>query len=92
MSSQIQNRWTNFLAVSEVIDLNNLYETRIENDSSGKILYVGLSQLARAPTDEPIWFIFKLNYDGNGFLDYKQLPVNGGLFAYVWNDRATYFS
>jgi hypothetical protein len=91
MSSPIQNRWTNFLAVSEVLDLDNLYETRIENDSSGKILYVGLSQLARAPTDEPIWFVFKLSYDGNGFLDYKQLPVNGAVFTYVWDDRATYF-
>lgn len=91
MSSPIQNKWTNLLALTEVLDLDNLYETRIENDSSGKIIYVGLSQQAAAPTDEPIWFIFKLSYDINGFLDYKQLPNNGGQFTYIWDDRATYF-
>ena len=90
--SSTQNSWTNFLAVSEVLDLDNLYETRIENDSSGKILYVGLSQQPSAPTDQAIWFIFKLSYDGNGYLDYKQLPVNGASFTYVWDDRGTYFS
>lgn len=91
MSSPIQNSWTNFLAVSEVLDLDNLYETRIENDSSGKILYVGMSNMPQAPTDQAIWFIFKLSYDDNGYLDYKQLPVNGGSFTYVWDDRADYF-
>lgn len=91
MSIPTPNSWTNFLAVSEVLSLENLYETRIENDSSGKILYVGLCPITRAPTDQPIWFIFKLSYDANGYIDYKQLPVNGGSFTYVWDDRITYF-
>lgn len=87
----VQNSWTNFLALSEVMELDDLFEYRMENDSSGKILYVGMAQNAATPTDEPLWYIIKLNYDGNGFLSYKQLPVNGAGFIYVWDDRATYF-
>ena len=86
------NIWTPLLALNEVLDLDDLYEFRMENDSQGKILYVGMTQQANAPTDEPIWYVVKLNYDVNGFLNYKQLPVNGAGFLYAWDDRATYFS
>jgi hypothetical protein len=85
------NLWTNFLALAEVLDMDDLYETRIENDSNGKILYVGMTMQAGAATDEKIWYIFKLSYDVNGFLDYKQLPVDGPGFIYAWDLRATYF-
>lgn len=86
------NIWTNFLAMSEVLDLTDLFETRMDNDSSGKILYVGMSQTANADPALPIWFILKLSYDGNGFMNRKQLPDSGGGFLYSWDNRATYFS
>lgn len=92
MSSPIQNSWTNFLAVSEVLDTNDLYETRMENTSDGKILYVGYSNIPNAPTDEKVWFIFKCYYDGNGYMNRKQLPDNGATFIYAWDDRASIFS
>ena len=87
----IPNLWTNLLALSEVLDIDDLYETRIENDSSGKILYVGMSMQAQADVNALIWFIIKLSYDSNGFLNYKQLPINGAGFNYSWTNRATYF-
>jgi hypothetical protein len=87
-----QNSWTNFLALTEVLDIDDLYETRMENDSSGKILYVGMSQQPKAPTDQPIWFLIKLNYDGNGYLNYKQLPTDGAGFLYAWDDRSDAFN
>lgn len=88
MSSNI---WTNFLALSSVLGIEDQQETRIENDVNGKILYIGIARSPSAPTNERIWFITKLGYDVNGFLDYKQLPVDGPGFVYVWDDRATYF-
>lgn len=87
-----QNYWTNFLALQAVISSDTIYEDRMENDSAGNILYVGLCPRPKAPRDEPIWLILKLSYDGNGFLEYKQLPDQGASFSYVWDDRASYFS
>jgi len=86
------NSWTGFLALSEVIDLSDLYETRIDNDSNGKILYIGYTQTPNAPTDQPIWYLLQLEYDGNGYLSRKRLPNNGAGFLYTWDDRATYFA
>jgi len=88
----VENSWTGLLALSEVIELNDLYETRIDNDSGGKILYIGYSQTANAPTDEKIWYLLKLEYDSNGFMSRKRLPDDGAGFLYTWDDRATYFS
>lgn len=86
------NNFTDLLALESVIAANAMLEKRMENDSSGKILYVGLTPQASAPTDEPVWFICKLAYDGNGFLSYYQLPNAALGFVYSWDDRATYFS
>lgn len=86
------NTWTNFLAMSEVLDLNDLFETRMDNDVTGKILYVGMSQTANADPALKIWFVLKLSYDVNGFMTRKQLPDDGGGFLYSWDLRATYFS
>ncbi len=88
----VPNMWTNLLALSEVLDVDDLYETRMENDDDGNILYVGMSMQPRADVDAPIWYIIKLEYDVNGFLNYKQLPVDGPGFTYVWTLRDTYFT
>lgn len=87
----VPNMWTNLLALSEVLDVDDLYETRIENDSTGKVLYIGMTMQANADVDDLIWYIIKLSYDTNGFLNYKQLPVNGAGFTYSWTLRDTYF-
>ena len=81
-----------FLALSSILGENNQYETRIENDADGKPLYIGISTIPNAPTDQPLWYIRKMSLDGNGFLDRVQLPDDAVKFAYAWDDRATYFS
>lgn len=92
MSSGILNAFTNFLAISEVLQDEDLYEVRTENDAQGNVLYVGRSTMPNADEAEGIWYIKKLSYDGNGFLNRVQLPVDGPNFTYIWDDRATYFS
>jgi hypothetical protein len=86
-----QNSFTNLLAVAEVLNDDDLYEQRIENDSTGKILYVGKTITPSASTALKIWYIKKIGYDSNGFLNYVQLPVDGIGFLYSWDLRATYF-
>jgi len=90
--SGTQNSFTNFLAVSEVLNDEDLYEVRTENDSSGKVLYVGKNITPNAATSASSWYIKKLGYDGNGFLNRVQLPDNGIGFLYTWDNRASYFS
>ena len=87
----VPNLWTNLLALSEVLDVDDLYETRIENDDTGKVLYVGLTMQPNGDVNAKIWYIVKLSYDINGFLNYKQLPVDGPGFTYSWTDRDSYF-
>ncbi len=91
MSLPTPDIWTNFLALSQILGIDNLTETRIENDINGKILYFGLTAIANAPTSSPVWFILKLSYDVNGFLSYKQLPNLGSGYIYIWDNRTTYF-
>lgn len=85
------NAYTNFIAVEAVIADEDLFEVRADNLSNGQIQYVGKSITPNADTSLPIWYIKKIQYDGNGFLNYIQLPVNGIGFLYVWDDRASYF-
>ena len=70
---------------------NQLLEMRLENSSGGSPLYIGLTPNANALTSDPVWYVLKLGYDVNGFLDYQQLPDNGRGFTYIWDSRATYF-
>lgn len=91
MGFPFQNGFTNFLSMSEVLEDNDLYETRVENDANGNPLYVGKSVVPQAETDLPIWYIRKVSYDANGFLARVQLPYEGLGFKYVWDLRGTYF-
>ncbi len=88
----LTNTFTNQLALEAVFQDDDLYETRLENDSSGKVLYIGKCTVPNGATDERIWYIKKLSYDVNGFIDRIQLPDDGTGFLYTWDDRATYFS
>ena len=85
------NSWTNFLALTDVLDGNDLYEMRMINDSGGKVLYIGKNKTPNAATSDPTWYIKKISYDTNGFINYVQLPVNGPGFLYIWDDYSTYF-
>lgn len=83
--------FTNILALSSVIEPNDQFEIRMINNDSGQILYIGKALTPSADPASAIWFIKKLSYDVNGFLNYVQLPVNGAGFYYIWNDVTTYF-
>jgi hypothetical protein len=86
------NIFTNVLAFGAVMAQNQFYETRLENDSSGKVLYAGITIVANGATDERIWYIVKMGYDGNGFVDRIQKPDGDFGLSYAWDSRATYFS
>lgn len=86
------NAFTNLLNLSEVLQDEDLYEIRLENDNGGSVLYVGKNIVPDAPTDDPSWYIKKLSYDGNGFVNRVQLPDDGIGFKYAWDDRASIFS
>lgn len=87
------NPISSILAIGgQTIGNDNFYEVRIENDASGNPLYVGRSPIANADPALSVWFITKMEYDVNSFLDHMQQPDNGSGFIYAWNDRATYFS
>ena len=86
------NAFTNLLSLSEVLQDEDLYEIRLENNNSGSVLYVGKNITPNAPTSEASWYIKKLSYDGNGFVNRVQLPDDGIGFKYAWDDRASIFS
>lgn len=53
--------------------------------------YIGYS---RTPNNDPAkanWLIIKFHYSGD-LIVRQQMPDDGPKFAYVWNDRVTYFS
>ena len=92
MSITPQNSWTDFLALEPMLGAMGLLEKRMENDSSGRILYVGYTMIANGDTSAKIWMIRKFSYDLNNFLNRDQLPKNGIGFIYAWDDRATSFT
>lgn len=85
------NMWSGLLALQPILDANSQLEKRMENNASGQVLYIGYTGTPNANQAAAIWFIVKISYDSNGFIDYYQLPLNGAGFFYAWNDRATYF-
>lgn len=91
MSLQTPDVWSALLALESILGSNSQLEKRMINSASGQILYIGYTNTPSASTSEPIWFIVKLSYDSNGFLNYYQLPNNGVVFGYIWDDYSTYF-
>lgn len=86
------NPFIDFLALEPVLGNSGQIEKRMENDSSGKILYVGFTVTPNAATSSKLWMIRKFSYDGNGFLNRDQQPDNGAGMIYSWDARATLFS
>ena len=86
------NAYTNFLAISDVLEDNDLYEVRTDYNAQGQILYIGKNITPNASTALQNWYVKKLLYDINGNLERVQLPDNGLGFRYSWDLRSTYFS
>lgn len=86
------NLYTHYLALSQVLQFDDMYERRLENDSSGRPIYVGKTLKPNALTSEKCWNIIKIHYDSNGFTDWVQKADEDSNFIYAWDDRATLFS
>lgn len=86
------NIFTNFLALTDVLSADDLYETRLDNNSTGSVLFIGKNITPFASTSANTWYIKKLSYDSNGFVDRVQLPNEGAGFLYNWDNRASYFA
>lgn len=78
--------------LASTLGTTDFYEQRLDNDSSGKPLYVGFSATPNENVNHTTWFIRKLGYDANGFINRVQIPDSGSGFIYSWTNRATYFS
>lgn len=86
------NVWNNLMAFANVLPIQQNYEMRMETDSDGKMLYLGLTIRPNRPTDVPEWCIFKYEYNEFGYTSRCRKPDNDISFTYTWDDRATYFS
>ncbi len=78
--------------LASTLGTTDFYEQRLDNDSAGRPMYVGFSPKPNANVDNQIWFIRKLSYDNNNFINRVQIPDNGAGFIYSWTSRASYFS
>jgi hypothetical protein len=85
------NVFQNVEAFAEILGIEDLLEGRFENDVDGNPIYIGYSPYPNADPNEPIWYVRKVIYDGDGVVR-TQLPDDGVGFLYTWTDRATYFS
>jgi hypothetical protein len=86
------NVFTGVNNLQNTIGPDNYFESRVENDSEGNPLYIAWSPIPNAGESDEVWYIKKLFYDINGFVERVQLPDDGAKFTYAWTDRATYFS
>lgn len=82
-------RLNDYSYLNVVGDATIFWEKRIEYSGSNPI-YIGYNRKANAPTSEDSWYIVKVTYSGSD-PTYYQLPVDGPVFKYAWDDRATYF-
>lgn len=85
------NIFDNLEAFAEILGLEDLVEGRFENDVNGNPIYIGYSPFPNAATNQPVWYIRKIIYDGEAIIR-TQLPNDGIKFGYVWNDRVDYFT
>lgn len=76
----------------QTIGIDKPYETRIENNASGDPLFVGWSPIPNADPSEKVWYIQKMHFDLNGFINRVEQPESGTGFKYEWDNRANIFS
>jgi hypothetical protein len=88
-----QNSISEIIAFAgQTIGIDKPYEVRTENTGGGDPIFVGWSPIANADPNQAVWYIQKIHFDGNGFLNRVEQPVGDKGFVYVWDDRATIFS
>jgi hypothetical protein len=86
------NIFDNIERLSQIGEFSPLFEKRMINDVDGKIQYLAITPYPNGATDEKIWNVWKMGYDGNGFINRFQLPDDGSGYKYTFDDIATYFS
>ena len=86
-----QEQYTYHEAVqSRVIIPKDLLLTQmIENDGSGRAIYIGLA-IPGTATSAAKWLIKQINYDGNGFTVSILFADSSTDFNKVWDDRVGY--
>lgn len=89
--NSVPNAFNGVEAFTEILGLEDLLEGRFENDGNDNPIYIGYTIYPNGGTDLPIWYVRKIIYDGTNIVR-TQLPDNGIKFAYIWDDRITYFS
>lgn len=92
--SYVPNSFTGLLALSAILNPSQMLETRIENDGDGNPIYVGVTPVANAATDEAVYWIIKLEYDAGATVRIRipDASATSKGFIYEWDDRATLFS
>lgn len=69
----------------------DLMEKRFINNSDNNPIYIGYAVIPNAGTNQKVWYVVKIEYDGEAVVRYR-LPVDGPGFFYVWDDVVSYFS
>jgi hypothetical protein len=71
------------------------WETRLDYDIDGNLIFQGWNRQPNAPEDQETWFIVKYHYDEVATEDvpvWRELPSDGVKFKYAWDDREEIFS
>lgn len=91
MSAPLVNIFSQIEQLSNYFDSGDLLEGRFDNNGDNNPIYIGYSPFPDANPALPVWYIQKIEYDGQSIVR-KQQPDEGPQFTYVWNDRVTYFN
>lgn len=80
---------TNFTTPIHVTDISSNYTQKIENDSQGRAIYIGLA-FPGTLTSLDKWQIKKLTYDSNSAVTDVQFAEGSNAFNKIWDLRGTY--
>lgn len=86
------NAYENFLLLQGTIQLNMLLESRLIPDENGKVLYIAETFVPKAPKNEKVWNIKKIEYNGDGYTSWVRLPDDGAGYKYTFDDIIDQFS
>ena len=86
-----QNVFAPLDLMSPFLEPEELLEMRFENNGDNNPIFIGYSPIPNANPADAVWYIQKITYSGQAIIR-KQLPDDGPKWAYVWDDRDTYFT
>lgn len=96
MSSPIENEFTAFQALSQILNANNmpLFKTLNYLNGDDQIEYHCVTNVVDATDTDAVWMIWKRTYGGTNddVLLSELLPDDGAGFKYAPNAAATYFT